>query len=130
MDVEVARAAAQGVLEETVQAAGSLELEVAQGRNAGPGGLGAFALGLLLFDVILLDGEELIEMVPRQIALVDEDFAEPDLAPLARLPLRGLDELLAGDELVVKGDPPEEKVVCAGGHPCEGIEGDAARQCL
>jgi len=50
-------------------------------------------------------------VVPGQITLVDEDFAEPDLAPLAGLPLRGLDELLAGDELVVKGDPPEEKVV-------------------
>ena len=58
----------------------------------------------------------LLELVGRQKSLFDQDLAELARASLSRLRLRNLDELLAGDELVVQGDPPEKEVVWARSH--------------
>lgn len=69
------------------------------------------SLGLLLFDVLALGYEELLELARVEVTLGDQDFAQAAAVALPLLELGGFHELLARDELVVQGDPPEEEVV-------------------
>ena len=116
VDVEIARAAFQGVLQQAVESPGNVELEIGvRGRLGSSDWWGSRRRsgcgGLLLGHVVALHGQELLEVLGCQVALFDEDLAEPFRARLAGLPLGRGQELLAGDELVVQGDPPEQEVV-------------------
>ena len=84
--------------------------------------------GLLLGDVVALHRHDLGDLLRLQVALVDQDLAQPELAPPQSLELGGLEELLAGDELVVQGDPPEQEVVRCWNHWRQGSGGGVRRQ--
>jgi len=116
VQVDVARAALDGLNEDVVEAA-------AGGEGCRGRGRGRRLLGRHL----ALHDEQALEVALREGALGDQDLAQPAGPSLLRLQAPGADELLLGDQLVVEGQAAQEEVRGVGGHPRPGYAGAGGR---